>query len=244
MMVRAMNKFNTVLFDLDGTLLPINGEAFEAIYFKGLSSYFLDKYEPKEFIKLIWTATKAMVLDTSSKTNEEAFMEALQSLVNEDITWMQERFNQFYLNEFDQIKIAVTPNQNIQKAVKLLKEKGYRLVIATNPMFPKIAIEKRIEWTGCDRNDFEYVTSFEKNHYCKPQLKFYEEVLSDLKLDATQCLMVGNDINEDMIVSKLNMFTYLITNHVIQDTMIPDSVNYSGNYEEFYQFVQDLEPVK
>lgn len=238
-----MNKFNTVLFDLDGTLLPINGEAFEAIYFKGLSSYFLDKYEPKEFIKLIWTATKAMVLDTSSKTNEEAFMDALQALVNEDITWMQERFNQFYLNEFDQIKIAVTPNPSIQKAVKLLKEKGYRLIIATNPMFPKIAIEKRIEWTGCDRNDFEYVTSFEKNHYCKPQLKFYEEVLSDLDLDASQCLMVGNDINEDMIVSKLNMSTYLITNHVIQNTIIPDSVNYSGNYDDFYQFVKDLEPV-
>jgi len=238
-----MNKFNTVLFDLDGTLLPINGEAFEAIYFKGLSSYFLDKYEPKEFIKLIWTATKAMVLDTSSKTNEEAFMDALQALVNEDITWMQERFNQFYLNEFDQIKIAVTPNPSIQKAVKLLKEKGYRLIIATNPMFPKIAIEKRIEWTGCDRNDFEYVTSFEKNHYCKPQLKFYEEVLSDLDLDASQCLMVGNDINEDMIVSKLNMSTYLITNHVIQDTIIPDSVNYSGNYDDFYQFVKSLEPV-
>lgn len=238
-----MNKFNTVLFDLDGTLLPINGEAFEAIYFKGLSSYFLDKYEPKEFIKLIWTATKAMVLDTSSKTNEEAFMDALQALVNEDITWMQERFNQFYLNEFDQIKIAVTPNPSIQEAVKLLKEKGYRLIIATNPMFPKIAIEKRIEWTGCDRNDFEYVTSFEKNHYCKPQLKFYEEVLSDLNLDASQCLMVGNDINEDMIVSKLNMSTYLITNHVIQDSIIPDSVNYSGNYDDFYQFVKDLEPV-
>jgi FMN phosphatase YigB (HAD superfamily) len=238
-----MNKFNTVLFDLDGTLLPINGEAFEAIYFKGLSSYFLDKYEPKEFIKLIWTATKAMVLDTSSKTNEEAFMDALQALVNEDITWMQERFNQFYLNEFDQIKIAVTPNPSIQEAVKLLKEKGYRLIIATNPMFPKIAIEKRIEWTGCDRNDFEYVTSFEKNHYCKPQLKFYEEVLSDLDLDASQCLMVGNDINEDMIVSKLNMSTYLITNHVIQDTIIPDSVNYSGNYDDFYQFVKSLEPV-
>lgn len=238
-----MNKFNTVLFDLDGTLLPINGEAFEAIYFKGLSSYFLDKYEPKEFIKLIWTATKAMVLDTSSKTNEEAFMDALQALVNEDITWMQERFNQFYLNEFDQIKIAVTPNPSIQKAVKLLKEKGYRLIIATNPMFPKIAIDKRIEWTGCDRNDFEYVTSFEKNHYCKPQLKFYEEVLSDLNLDASQCLMVGNDINEDMIVSKINMSTYLITNHVIQDTIIPDSVNYSGNYDDFYQFVKSLEPV-
>ncbi|HET6785286.1 MAG TPA: HAD family hydrolase [Erysipelotrichaceae bacterium] len=239
-----MNSINTILFDLDGTLLPINGEAFEAIYFKGLSSYFLDKYEPKEFIKIIWSATKAMVKDTSSKTNEEAFMEALKLIVNDDITWMQERFNTFYLNEFDQIRQAVIPNEYVQKAVKLLKEKGYRLVIATNPMFPKIAIEKRIEWTGCDRNDFEYVTSFEKNHYCKPQLKFYEEVLSDLNLKPEECLMVGNDLNEDMIVSHLNMKTYLITNHIMQNEALPDSVTYSGEYEDFYTFVNELAPIK
>jgi FMN phosphatase YigB (HAD superfamily) len=239
-----MNKLTTVLFDLDGTLLPIDGEAFEAIYFKGLSSYFLDKYDPKEFIRIIWSATKAMVIDTSLKTNEEAFMEALQLIVNDDIRWMQERFNQFYLNEFDQIRLAVTPNVFMQKAVKLLKEKGYKCIIATNPMFPKIAIEKRIIWTGCDRDDFDYVTSFEKNHYCKPQLKFYEEVLNDMNLIAEECLMVGNDINEDMIVSKLNIKTYLITNHVMQNEVIPDSVTYSGQYENFYEFVENLAPIK
>jgi len=238
-----MNKLTTILFDLDGTLLPIDGEAFEAIYFKGLSSYFLDKYEPKEFIRIIWSATKAMVMDTSSKTNEEAFMEALQLIVNDDITWMQERFNQFYLNEFDQIRLAVTPNIFMQKAVKLLKEKGYKCIIATNPMFPKIAIEKRIIWTGCDRDDFDYVTSFEKNHYCKPQLKFYEEVLNDMNLSAEECLMVGNDINEDMIVSKLKIKTYLITNHVMQNEVIPDSVTFSGEYENFYEFVENLAPI-
>lgn len=239
-----MNKLTTILFDLDGTLLPINGEAFEAIYFKGLSSYFLDKYEPKEFIKIIWTATKIMVNDTSFRTNEVVFMEALKNRVNDDITWMQNRFNQFYLNEFDQIRQAVVPNEFIQKSVKLLKEKGYRLIIATNPMFPKIAIEKRIEWTGCDRNDFDYVTSFEKNHYCKPQLDFYKEVLSEMKLDADECMMVGNDLNEDMIVSRLNMKTYLITNHIMQNETLSESVTYSGQYEDFYNFVVSLAPLK
>ena len=238
-----MSSLTTVLFDLDGTLLPIDGEAFEAIYFKGLSSYFIDRFEPKEFIKIIWSATKQMVMDTSSKTNEEVFMDALKEIVQEDITWMQERFERFYLNEFDQIKLAVTPNESIQKAVKLLKEKGYRCVIATNPMFPKIAIEKRIEWTGCDRNDFEYVTSFEKNHFCKPQIKFYEEILSDLRLNVTECLMVGNDIREDMIVSKIGMKSYLITDHIIQNEDIPEYVNYSGSYDDFLSFVQQLEAV-
>lgn len=239
-----MSKLSTILFDLDGTLLPINGEAFEAIYFKGLSSYFLDKYEPNQFIKIIWSATKVMVKDTSFRTNEVVFMEALKNIVNEDIAWMQERFSQFYLNEFDLIRQAVIPNEFIQKSVRLLKEKGYRLIIATNPMFPKIAIDKRILWTGCNRDDFDYVTSFEKNHYCKPQLEFYKEVLSDLDLNSDECMMVGNDLNEDMIVSHLNMQTYLITNHIMQDEFLPESVMYSGQYEDFYNFVVNLAPLK
>jgi FMN phosphatase YigB (HAD superfamily) len=75
-------------------------------------------------------------------------------------------------------------------------------------------------------------------------LKFYEEVLSDLSLKAEECLMVGNDLNEDMIVSQLNMKTYLITNHVMQNETHPKTVTYSGEYEDFYAFVNELAPIK
>ena len=73
-----MSSFNTILFDLDGTLLPIDGQAFEKIYFGNLSKHFLDVYEPKMLIQLIWGATKIMVKDTSDRTNEVVFMESLE----------------------------------------------------------------------------------------------------------------------------------------------------------------------
>ena len=48
-----MSSFNTILFDLDGTLLPIDGQAFEKIYFGNLAKQFMDVYEPKVLIQLI-----------------------------------------------------------------------------------------------------------------------------------------------------------------------------------------------
>ncbi len=238
-----MSSLNTILFDLDGTLLPIDGQAFEQIYFGNLAKQFMDVYEPKTLIQLIWSATKAMVKDTSERTNEVVFMENLQQLVGSDITWMQTRFERFYETDFDHLRAAVTPNPNILEAVRILKEKGYQCVIVTNPMFPKLAIEKRIAWTGLNRDDFSYVTSFEKNTACKPQLKLYEEVLRELDLSVEECMMVGNDIEEDMVVAKMGMDHYLITNHVMQEDVIPDFVKRSGDYADFLNFVKELKPL-
>lgn len=235
---------NTILFDLDGTLLPIDAKAFEKIYFGGLSSHFTDMYQPQEFIKLIWDATTAMVMDTTHKTNETVFMEALGSVVNEKLEEMQRRFKNFYDSDFDRLRDAVIESAEIKEAIHLLKQKGYTLVIATNPMFPKVAIEKRIEWTGLDRNDFSYVTSFENNHYCKPQPKFFQEILQDIQKTPQECLMVGNDAQEDMIAAVLGIKTYLITTHLVTRDDKPLVADHQGNYADFLLFVQQLPSVR
>ena len=239
-----MNSFNTVLFDLDGTLLPIDGHTFEKIYFDNLAKHFVDMYEAKVLKRLIWAAIKATVNDISDRSNEAVFMENLEKITGSDSTWMHERFKRFYATDFDQLRTAVKPNQNMMEAVRLLKVKNYQCVIVTNPMFPKLAIDKRIAWTGLQRNDFSYVTSFEKNTACKPQLKLYREVLQDLRLQVEDCLMVGNDIEEDMVVAQMDMEHYLITDHLIPTThQIPYFVKNAGNYVDFLNFVKELKPL-
>lgn len=234
---------NTILFDLDGTLLPIDAKAFEKIYFGGLSGHFTDMYPPQEFIKLIWDATIAMVMDTTQKTNEVVFMEALGSVVNEKLTEMQRRFKIFYDSDFDKLRAAVIENAEMKEAILLLKQKGYTLVIATNPMFPKVAIEKRIGWTGMNRDDFSYVTSFENNHYCKPQPQFFQEILNDIHKTPQECLMVGNDAQEDMVAGVLGIETYLITTHLVARENKPIIANHRGDYADFLLFVQNLPSV-
>lgn len=231
---------NTILFDLDGTLLPIDSSAFEKIYFGGLSRHFTDMYPPETFIKLIWDATKVMITDLSERTNEVVFMDALGQVVHDQLSEMQRRFADFYQSDFDQLKTVVSESVEMKEAVAILKHKGYQLVIATNPLFPKIAIEKRINWTGLNRSDFSYITSFENNHYCKPQHQFYKEILADIHKQAGECLMVGNDVQEDMAAKSVGIQTYLLNTHLINRKETISGADYEGNYADFIQFVQHL----
>lgn len=231
---------NTVLFDLDGTVLPLDMERFMKIYFDEMAVAFEDIIEKDQLVNNIWTATGAMVKNTEKRKNEEVFMETFKKLISGDLEVYMERFNEFYDKGFLRTKEAITENEYMRKSIALLKEKGYQLVIATNPLFPMRAIEHRISWAGFDVTDFSYVTSYENNHYCKPQLKYYEEVLSDINKEAKECMMVGNNALEDMIAGKLGMETYLIKDHLINDSDEEIACTYQGFYKDFYDFVGKL----
>jgi len=231
---------NTILFDLDGTLLPMDINAFMELYFTELSYAFKDLIKGDELGKKIWASTKAMVENVEDRTNEDVFMEDFGRRVNGDIEEYQKHFDEFYDTRFLNVKSSVYESEYIKKSIDLLKEKGYNLVVATNPLFPRKAILHRINWAGLKSEDFSYISSYEQNHYCKPQIKFYEEILKDIGKAAEECMMVGNDVQEDLIAGKLGIKTYLIKDHLLHRTKEEIKTDYEGSYEEFYQYVCGL----
>jgi FMN phosphatase YigB (HAD superfamily) len=94
------------------------------------------------------------------------------------------------------------------------------------------------------RDDFSYVTSFENNHYCKPQPQFFQEILGDIHKTPQECMMVGNDAQEDMVAGVLGIKTYLITTHLVNRDDKPLVADHQGNYEDFLLFVQNLPSVQ
>ena len=235
---------NTIIFDLDGTLLPMNLDDFTHIYFKEMGIAFEDMIEPKRLVKNVWTATDVMINNTEYRTNEEVFMEKFKTLIDGDLDIYTQRFNEFYDNGFLKTKSAVSYMPLIVEAVELLKQKGYQTVLATNPMFPKKAIIHRLNWAGFKEEDFSYITCYENNHYCKPQIEFYQEVLEEAGRIADECMMVGNDVEEDLVAGKLGMQTYLITNHIIKRTEEEVCCTHQGTYEDFLKFAKEIKSVK
>jgi FMN phosphatase YigB (HAD superfamily) len=235
---------NTVLFDLDGTLLPIKMKDFEKIYYRSITEKFSDIISPEKFLYMMNESLKTMIVNTEKITNENVFMDKLKTYISEDeFDVYQERFMHFYENEFSVLQQAVKPNKDIQQAVSILKEKGYDCMVATNPMFPKLAITKRIEWAGFSRDDFSYVTSFEENHYCKPQIDYYKEVLALNNKEANECLMVGNDELEDLIASTIGIKTYFITDYALyrENGLQAD---HKGDYQSFLAYVEAMPSLK
>lgn len=234
---------NTILFDLDGTLLPLQWETFEKEYFKALSEKLSPFLEPSLLIKYVWCSTMRMIDNTGrEKTNEQVFFDDFTSAAGKEANVLVPVLNEFYMKEFNDLRIFTRSEPYAVKAVDLLYGRGYELVIATNPVFPLAAIKARMEWAGLDAQKFKYITCFEEMHYCKPNIEFYGEILEKIEKKPDECLMVGNDVEEDMVSSKLGIRTYLITDCLINKNNLPLSADYIGTYKEFYNYVNSHLP--
>ena len=147
----------------------------------------------------------------------------------------------FYNEEFDEVAAVCGFNPKAAETVRALKERGVRVILATNPLFPQIATQKRIRWAGLEPEDFEFYTTYEDYGYCKPNPDYYREVLSRAGLDAADCLMVGNDVAEDMMAAaKIGLRGFLLTDCLI-NTPNADVNGYPhGSFDELNAYITEL----
>lgn len=230
-----------VLFDLDGTLLPMDQDAFMGLYFKALATKLAPHgYDPKKLPEDVWAGTVVMVKNSGEKTNEEAFWEFFAGRCGEQVRDDLPLFDAFYRNEFEQAKAACGYNPKAAEAVAKIKEMGFRVALATNPLFPEIATFNRIHWAGLTPEDFEFYTTYENSHYCKPNPKYYEEVVARINLKPEECLMVGNDVKEDMIAETLGMKVFLLTDCLINKENKDISAYPHGSFDELIKFIGEM----
>ena len=235
-----MKKINTILFDLDGTLLSIDMKEFEEIYYTSLSNAFKSIIAPDNFMAILYSSVKAMVKNKEKRTNEEVFMSVMKEHVGDELPAFQKHFIRYYENDFSVLRNAVNKNTDMLEALDILKEKGYELVIATNPLFPKFAIDQRIQWADLVHEDFSHITYFEDCHYCKPNVEYYSEILETIGKNPQECLMVGNDAEEDLAASTLGITTYLITNHLLNRKNLNYTADHEGTYKDFLLFAESM----
>ena len=205
----------TVLFDLDGTLIPFDQEEFIKAYFYNLAKKFVPMgYDKDLLIKSLWAGTGSMYKNDGKATNQEVFKDIFSKSMQKDYDEMEESFLDFYANEFDNVKVTLQQDVDRSEFIKTLRDKGLKVVVATIPIFPKVAVQTRLKWIGLSLDDFDYVTTFENSHYCKPNLDYYREIFENINSNPGEAIMVGNNALEDMVSGKLGVKTYLITDNL------------------------------
>lgn len=230
-----------VLFDLDGTLLPMDQDVFIKTYFKGIAAKLAPHgYEPKALIDTIWAGTVQMIKNDGQTTNEKAFWNCFASGYGEKSLEDLPLFEKFYQESFDEVQAVCGYQPAAAEMIAKLKKAGLRVVLATNPIFPSIATRKRIRWAGLQPEDFELFTTYENSRYCKPNLRYYEEILEQLHVSPEECLMVGNDVGDDMVAQKLGMQVYLLTDCLINKANEDISHYNHGNFCELVQWLDTL----
>lgn len=230
-----------ILFDLDGTLLPMDQDYFIKAYFGALSEYMAPHgFDSRQFIDTIWHGTGAMIRNDGSKTNEEAFWQGFCSVYGDDGRKWEPVFDEFYHTSFPKVQHSCGYNPKVADLIRTLKEMGYTLALATNPIFPSIATQNRMKWAGLHQEDFALYTTYENSSYCKPNPDYYRQVLDELGAAPQECLMVGNDATEDLIAETLGMRVFLLTDCLINKDC-KDITSYpQGDLDALLDYIHSL----
>lgn len=227
----------TILFDLDGTLLPMDMEAFTKAYFGLLAKKAAPfGYEPKPLTDAVWKGTGAMVKNDGSAPNCHRFWQVFGDILGEKARLLRPEFDDFYAREFNGAKASVGENPLAKKAVQGLREKGYDVILATNPIFPEVGVQTRLSWLGLSLKDFSLVTTYENSTYCKPNPAYYREILEKTGKRPQECLMVGNDCKEDLAALQAGIPVYLITDCLIGGEDADLSTAQTGTFQDFMAY--------
>ena len=234
-------KKKTILFDLGGTLLPMDQDQFTTSYFKLLAAKLAPYgYKANELVGNLWAGTAAMVKNDGSRSNEKAFWAEFSRLYGEKALEDMPLFEEFYGVDFQRAKQFCGFNPQAGETVRQLKDQGHRVVLATNPIFPSIATNLRIRWVGLEPEDFELITTYENSTYCKPNPLYYQEVLDKIGCQAADCLMVGNDVTEDGAAGKTGMDVFLLTDCLINREEKDISAFPQGSFPELRAYIESL----
>lgn len=229
-----------VLLDLDDTLLGNETDSFVQRYFALLSAYAKEKLPPDQFTAVLLRASREMVHNTDQTlTNHTIFWKAFSELSGTDAGEMEQFFNGFYTDVFPQMRSLTRQRTVARPLIEYCLAQGWPVVVATNPMFPRVAIEQRLLWAGvpvCEQN-YALVTTLENMHATKPNVAYYEEILDVLGVEGDTAVMVGDDWTNDIEpAAQLGIRTFWITQN---GETPPDAslIEGSGTLDDFYQWI-------
>lgn len=233
----------TVMFDLDGTLVHYDYDEFLKAYLDAIAKKVAHLIEPRRFVQKLLAATEAMIKSLDpSRSNMEVFWEHFPDGLGISVEVLTPAIDEFYVQNFPQIQdtLGIQPLPAARRIVERLIYNGYEVVIATNPVFPSIAIEERMRWGRIDGLPYHLVTTYETSSFCKPNVEYYAEILEKMNRSPEECIMIGNNTCEDLVAGDLGIMTYLVEDCLLDTGPFRRRPDYRGTFEDLAAFLEKI----
>ncbi|MBF0578633.1 HAD family hydrolase [Erysipelotrichaceae bacterium RD49] len=230
-----------LFFDLDGSLLGMDLDAFTHGYLKSIAGAMMPHgFDPETLIRTIYAGIGAMADHDPAITNEQAFMEVMKNQYGLEIEEKMPYFEEYYRNGFGINQQFCPQNPLAGTVIDTAKKFGLQTILATNPIFPRVAVDQRLNWAGLKPEDFEWITSYENSHFCKPDPRYFLEIADQLALNPEEVLMVGNDLNEDYGAIKAGMDLFVLTDYLIDSGTNCLEDHPHGTMEDLLEYIAAL----
>jgi len=208
---RDLPPVNTLLFDLDGTLLDIDMPSFLKAYFSLAGRRFVSPPKlPRITPALAAAARKMAAYRAGAHTLDWVFLEAFSRAIKRPAVEVRGVFTAFHHTEFEQLRRFTAPRPAARPLLEMALALGYELAIATNPVFFREAIRARIRWAGLEGLPFSLVTCAEIMRCAKPHRQYFTQTLKLLSRRADECLMIGDSAGMDLPAGLLGIGTWLV----------------------------------
>jgi FMN phosphatase YigB (HAD superfamily) len=229
-----------ILFDLDGTLLNVEMNAFVFSYVEGLSRFFTDLANHRDFVSaVLGSAFEMLNSDDGSRTNEKFFLDRMSQRLGIPPLLFKDRLEDFYRDGLPSLAPLVRPFPLARRILRHCFEDDLKVIIATNPVFPRPVVDARIQWGKLDNFPFDLVTSYENCRFCKPNPRYFQDILYSQGLHPGESLMVGNDSDFDLPAGQAGIATFLLNDCLGRGTNVRKA-DFRGNHEDLLQLVKEI----
>lgn len=238
-----LNGIDTILFDLDGTLLNVDMHQFIPAYLEALARSIPTDIDTQLFCGSMIKHTMERIERGSDGrlTNEDFYLQAVKTDMGLEPEQFRAGLECFYAERLEKLAHHIQPLPLAPKLIERCNEKSLQVIIATNPVFPRTVTSARLKWGGIDSFDYLHVSSYETSRHCKPNLGYFSEILDTFNISPERCLMVGNDTEHDLSATYLGIKTFLVDTWLIDrgNSITPD---FRGNHLDLYRFLGHIPP--
>jgi FMN phosphatase YigB (HAD superfamily) len=238
-----------LLFDLDDTLLGNEMNTFIPAYIQALSTRMSKVADPSVMIKTLLSATHQMVENQNPcQTLEQTFDAAFYPILGLTRQDAQPVIDDFYTQDFPRLKALTYQKPDAIQMVKQVIDRGDKVAIATNPLFPRTAIVQRLEWAGLSVEQIPYslVPSYETFHFAKPNPAYFAEFLGQLGWPKIPVVMVGNDVERDIgAAAQIGLPAFWLTQNGDSSWTGEGSIPPHGGFDDLHRWLDSshLEPL-
>jgi len=235
-------EIDTLLFDLDGTIIDLKRKA-EILFYLRAFKRFKKYFNPVSFYFSFRKSLRCLQANRTEHLNYDVFLEKMARFGRTTPQVIDSLASEMVEKDFRSLGAFFTAVPGARDAVALAHRLEYRLVLATNPVFQEKTVLYRMEWAGLIPDHFLFITSSQNMNRCKPSVEFYERLLARLDLKPRQCLMIGDNPDEDLPAHDIGIRTFLVETPLsikaIRKNITNPRLDALGTYPELMNWMKE-----